>query len=335
MVMNRPALTLQVLQQQQSALPLAQRQVIDVILQDPGAAVLATVEQLAAQAHVSMPTIVRMCRRFGYDSVREFMVALAQTLAVSGSHLHRSVREDDSTGDVVSKIVHAAAGAIANLGQKLDAALIDEVAAKMAAATRIDCYSVGAASSFMAQELQSRLFRLGLTSNAIFDAHQQLVSASTLGKKGVAFVISHVGRMPFTLEAAQFARQQGATVVALTQPGTPLAELADHVLAVTVPQDAVMRVGTEAYLAHLVVIEILMVRLAQILGPRVITGMQQYKRLLETHGFDSYEYMGFQQPAQQRRSAALGTEPAPVPRKKSASAQKDGGQGRKQARKQD
>ena len=39
---SRPALTLQVLQQQQSALPLAQRQVIDVILQDPGAAVLAT-----------------------------------------------------------------------------------------------------------------------------------------------------------------------------------------------------------------------------------------------------------------------------------------------------
>jgi len=307
----KTALSLQVLQQQQAALPLAQRQVIDVILRDPGAAVLATVEQLALQANVSMPTIVRMCRRFGYASVREFMVALAQTLAVSGSHLHRSVQQDDSTGEVVSKIVHAAAGAIANLGQRLDAALIDEVASKMAKASRIDCYSVGAASSFMAQELQSRLFRLGLTSNAIFDAHQQLVSASTLGKHGVAFVISHVGRMPYTLEAAQFAKQQGATVVALTQPDTPLAEMADHVLAVTVPQDAVMRVGTEAYLAHLVVIEIMMVRLAQILGPRVVTGMQQYKRLLETHGFDSYEYMGFQQPAQQRKGGPVPDAAAP------------------------
>ena len=316
--MARPALTVQALLQQQADLPMAQRKVIDVILQDPGAAVLATVEQLAAQAGVSMPTLVRMCRRFGYDSVREFMVALAQSLAVSGSHLHRSVQADDSTEDVVSKIVHAAAGAIANLGHKLDAKLIDTVAQKMAKATRIDCYSVGAASSFMAQELQSRLFRLGLTSNAIFDAHQQLVSASTLGKKGVAFVISHVGRMPFTLEAAQFAKQQGATVVALTQPDTPLAALADHVLAVTVPQDAVMRVGTEAYLAHLVVIEILMVRLAQLMGPRVVTGMQQFKRLLETHGFDSYEYMGFQQPAQQRSDGSLAIDIPAAPRKKTS-----------------
>ena len=103
MPMTAPILTLQLLQQQKDALPLAQRQVIDVILRDPGAAVLATVEQLAAQAGVSMPTIVRMCRRFGFDSVREFMVALAQTLAVSGSHLHRSVRAEDPA-DAVGKM---------------------------------------------------------------------------------------------------------------------------------------------------------------------------------------------------------------------------------------
>jgi DNA-binding MurR/RpiR family transcriptional regulator len=144
----------------------------------------------------------------------------------------------------------------------------------------------------MASELQSRLFRLGRHSNAIFDAHQQLVSASTLGPQGVAFVISHVGRMPYTLEAARFARSQGATVIALTQPGTPLAEIADLLLAVSVPQDAVMRVGTEAYLAHLVVIEILMVRLAQKLGPQVAHGLQQFKQLLHRHGFDSAEFEG-------------------------------------------
>ncbi len=128
----------------------------------------------------------------------------------------------------------------------------------------------------------------------------------------MAFVISHVGRMPYTLEAAQFAQEHGATVVALTQPDTPLADLADLLLPVSVPQDAVMRVGTEAYLAHLMVIEILMVRLAQILGPRVVSGMQQYKRLLETHGFDSYEYMGFQQPGHVRRGDGKDPRPGTV-----------------------
>lgn len=283
---------LQQLRERLPDLPDAQSSVVRCVLEDPRAAVAATVEQLAQQAQVSMPTIVRTCRSFGYESVREFMVALAQDLAVSGSYLHRSVLPDDSVQDVSSKIVHAAVSSLAELGRRIDAEMIDRVAARLAQAQRIDCYSVGAASTFMANELQSRLFRLGRTANAIFDAHQQLVSASTLGPQGVAFVISHVGRMPYTLEAAKFARSQGATVVALTQPDTPLAEIADMVLAVSAPQDAIMRVGTEAYLAHLVVIEILMVRLAQKLGPQVARGLQQFKQLLHKHGFDSAEYSG-------------------------------------------
>lgn len=283
---------LQQLRQRLPELPEAQARVVRSVLEDPRAAVAATVEQLAQQAGVSMPTIVRTCRSFGHDSVREFMLALAQDVAVSGSYLHRSVLAEDTAQDVSSKIVHAAVTSLSELGRRIDVDMIDRVATRLAAARRIDCYSVGAASTFMASELQSRLFRLGLTSNAIFDAHQQLVSASTLGPEGVAFVISHVGRMPYTIEAARFARSQGATVVALTQPGTPLAETADLLLAVSVPQDAVMRVGTEAYLAHLVVIEILMVRLAQQLGPVATRGLQQFKQLLHKHGFDSAEYSG-------------------------------------------
>ncbi|WP_256330088.1 MurR/RpiR family transcriptional regulator [Variovorax sp. YR216] len=283
---------LQRLRESMAALPAAQRSVVQVVLDDPRAAVAATVEQLAQQAGVSMPTIVRTCRAFGFDSVREFMLALAQDLAVTGSYLHRSVLAEDSASDVASKIIHAAVSSLTELGRRIDVDLLDRVATRLAAAKRIDCYSVGAASTFMASELQSRLFRLGCTSNAIFDAHQQLVSASTLGPEGVAFVISHVGRMPYTLEAARFARSQGATVIALTQPDTQLAEIADLVIGVSVPQDAVMRVGTEAYLAHLVVIEILMVRLAQKLGPSVTHGLQQFKQLLHKHGFDSAEYSG-------------------------------------------
>ena len=290
--MNSSQGLLQRLRDRLPALPNAQQRVVQRMLADPNAAAAATVEQLAQETQVSMPTVVRTCRSFGFDSVRDFMLALAQDMAITGSHLHRSVLNDDSAADVASKIIGAAITSLSELGRRIDPDLIDQVVDKLATARRIDCYSVGAASTFTASELQSRLFRMGRTANAIFDAHQQLVSASTLGPDGVAFVISHVGRMPYTLEAAKFARSQGATVIALTQPDTPLAKTADLVLPVSVPPDAVMRVGTEAYLAHLLVIEILMVRLAQKLGPQVAHGLQQFKHLLHKHGFDSAEYTG-------------------------------------------
>ena len=50
-----------------------------------------------------MPTIVRTCRSFGFVSVRDFMVALAQSYAATSSLLHRSVLADDGVADVSSR----------------------------------------------------------------------------------------------------------------------------------------------------------------------------------------------------------------------------------------
>jgi RpiR family transcriptional regulator, carbohydrate utilization regulator len=268
-------------------LPGAQQSVVQAILDDPQAAVVATVEELAHKAGVSMPTIVRTCRVFGYPSVREFMMALAQDVALGGSYLHRSVTQDDEPSEVASKILSGATTSLALLQHQLDINALVRAADLIVGSERVDCYSAGATSSFISSDLQNRLFRLGLQSNSFSDAHLQLISASTLGPKGVAFAVSHVGRMPYLLEAARFARSQGAKVIALTEPRTPLAEEADVLLGVSVPQDAVMRVGTEAYVAHLMTIEIVTVLVAQRLGPRAATRLQQFKHVLEEHGIDS------------------------------------------------
>lgn len=282
-----PSRLLQRLQEQFADLPDAQQRVVNVIVRDPQSAVGATVEQLAQQAGVSMPTIVRTCRSFGFDSVREFMVALAQDIAVGGFYLHRSVSPDDSPIEVARKIVHSATASMSTLEQQLDTDALDRAAAAIAAAERIDCYSAGATSAFIANDLQARLFRIGLHSNSYFDAHQQLISACTLGPRGVAVAVSHVGRLPTLLEAARFARSQGATVIALTQPGTQLAKAANIVLGVSVPQDAVMRVGTEAYIAHLLAVEILTVLVGQRLGPKAAERLRKFRSVLEEHGIDS------------------------------------------------
>lgn len=268
-------------------LPSAQQAVVRRILAAPDDIVNSTVEQIAAGAQVSMPTVVRTCRSFGYDSVRDFMLALAHDLALSTHHLHRNVGLHDGGADVAAKVVQSAISSLAALQRNLDTELMDTVAVRLARASRVDAYSVGATSAFMTQELQTRLFRLGVNANAFHDPHQQLISASSLDATGVAFVISHVGSMPFVLEAVQLAKRSGATVVALTQPDTPLAQRADLVIEVSVPQDAIMRVSTEAYLAHLLVIEILMVRVAQQLGPETIEKLRGFKRVLEQYGVDS------------------------------------------------
>lgn len=270
-----------------NGLPATRREVLELVRSDPERVLTESFEALAERSGSSVPTIMRTVRDLGYAGLREFKLALAQALAVGGSPLHRRVALDDSTDQVMAKVIKSAAAAVSGVQTQLRTQALEAAAEAMVRASRVDCWSVGATSSFMASDFQARLFRMGLVSNAYLDQHLQLVSAATLNEHSVAFAISHVGGMPSLLDAVGVAKGQGATVVALTQAGTPLARQADIVLGIHVPEDPVMHVGTEAYLAHLTVIEILTVLIAQRLGDSAVERLRSVREVLTTHGLDT------------------------------------------------
>ena len=270
--------------------PPARRAVLALILEDPQRVLDETFEMLAQRASSSVPTIMRTCRDLGYPGLREFKLALAQELAVGGSPLNRRVRIDDDTRQVIAKVTRGAAAVISGVQAQLDPTAIEAAADAIVQATRVDCYGVGVTSNFMASDMQARLYRMGVASNSYLDPHLQLISAATIGPRGVVMAITHVGGMPSLLEAVDVARSQGATVIALTQPGSRLAGMADIVLSVEVAPDPVMPVGPEAYLAHLTVIEIITVLVAQRLGDKAVHRLANIQRTLETRGVDMHQH---------------------------------------------
>jgi N-acyl-D-amino-acid deacylase len=184
--------------------------------------------------------------------------------------LHRAVVPGDDMQTVTHKVLQSAVSALANLERHVRREQLERAAARIAKARRVDCYGVGNVSMFMASDAQARFARLGITSGAYFDGHLQLISAATMTRNDVVLAISYVGRLRSLINAAEVAKEQGAMIVAITQRDTPLARLADVVLPVVVPVDHAMRVGTEAYLAQLAYLEILMVGVGLRRGPRCV-----------------------------------------------------------------
>jgi len=266
--------------------PSARRAILELILDDPDRVLEESFELLAERAASSVPTVMRTCRDLGFAGLREFKLALAHELALGGSPLHRRVNIDDSTIDVVAKVSRSAAASVAGVRTQLDMTALDAAVAAIASARHIDLFGAGATSWFMAQDLQARLFRLGLSANAWSDYHLQQVAAAAQSQDGVVIAISHVGGMPSLLDAVDIARAQGAKAVALTRPGTALAARADMLLGLSVPDDAVMHVGIDAYLTHLTAIEILTVLVAQRRGDPAVQRLQAVRGALQRHGID-------------------------------------------------
>ena len=175
---------------------------------------------------------------------------------------------------VTHKVLQDAVSALSNLERHVVPEDLERAATRIARARRVDCYGVGNVSMFMASDAQARFARLGMNGGAYFDAHLQLISAATMTRRDVVLAISYVGRMRSLLQAVAVAREQGAMVVAITQPRHAAGAMADVVLPVVVPVDRGMRVGTEAYLAQLTYLEILMVGVGLRRGPASFRKLQ-------------------------------------------------------------
>lgn len=264
-----------------------QSRIAALFLEEPQWAVNANVDDLAARAGVSAPSIVRFARKVGCEGLRDLKLKIAGALALGAPFLHRAVKAGESAGDVLRKVAGSVTTVLADWQRRLDSAALERAAEAIHAARRVECLGTGALSHFLARDLQARLFRLGLNAQSFDDAHYQLVAAAALGPEDVLVAISYVGRMPTLLSAVKLGRARGARVIAMTRSETPLADLADIVLPIDVPSDSTMLVGTDAYVVQLIAIEVLMILVGLKLGPNLLERMQDIQRVLRVHGVDS------------------------------------------------
>ncbi|MDU2776262.1 MAG: MurR/RpiR family transcriptional regulator, partial [Klebsiella grimontii] len=103
-------------------------------------------------------------------------------------------------------------------------------------------------STICAQEIQYRLFRLGLPVVSQNDGLLVRMMSSAVTPKDVVIVLSLGGYTQEIIESAAIARQYGAKVIAITPAGTPLAEQADLVLPLLVREnDYIFKPSTSRY----------------------------------------------------------------------------------------
>ncbi|QAY73021.1 MurR/RpiR family transcriptional regulator [Agromyces protaetiae] len=239
------------------------------ILQDPAIVVDLTITELAGACGTSLSTVARFCQTLGYTGYREFRMAVAS--AVSREEAERArfglaatdIDPDDGVDEVVAKIAFQEILAIEQTAHGLDVAALDIVVDRLVDARQVDLYGFGA-SGLTAQDLQQKLVRVGMVATCSVDIHLALVSAALRGPGDVAIAISHSGETTETLHALDVAASAGAFTVAITNsPASPLAEIADAVLA-TRARESSFRLGAmSSRIAQLALVDILFVRLAQ------------------------------------------------------------------------
>lgn len=259
----------------------SEQKVADFVLLNPNDVIHMRIVDLAAQAQVSEPTVVRFCRALHYDGFQDFKLTLAQGLASSTNFEQFALDSKDTVAEFKQKIFDSMIGNMVNIRDQLDAATLESAIDALVKAKRIEFYGFGA-SAAVCSDAQHKFYRLQISAAAYSDPHMQTISAVSMSKSDVVVAISQTGRTKDLLHTAKLVREAGATLVTLCPSHTPLAEIATIPIHIDIEEDKDLSTLMSSRVMHLVVIDILAVGVAMRLGPALIDHLKTIKRSLRS-----------------------------------------------------
>lgn len=262
-----------------STLSPAERRVAEWILAHPREALASTLAEMARKIGTSEPTVVRFCRRTGATGFSDLKLRLAEALSRPASYLHRDVMPGDSVGDAVMKVMDRSVHAILTLRDQATALPFEDAVTAMRGARQWVFCGLGA-SGDVARDACQKFFRLGVPCSSQTDTPSILQTAAVVGKGDVLLLISHSGRWADVARAQREAQASGAFVIAVTQPGSVMAEAASLLFSCEIGEDASVYTPSSSRLAQLALLDALQVALALALGDVADRNLQRSKKAL-------------------------------------------------------
>ena len=236
----------------------AERRVAAYVLSRPRSALNDPIAQIARDAKVSQPTVIRFCRTLGCEGLSDFKLRLASGLTGTMPITHSQVNADDSMLELGVKVLGNTASAILRARDHLNRDSIDRAIELIAGAERVELYATGH-FAVVADDAQLKLLRIGVAAAAFTVPRLQRLAAHLLGPRAVAVVISGSGQVPELLEVVDTARARGAAVLAISSSQSPIARRADLALIVDHVQDVASHLPMISRILHLLMVDILVV----------------------------------------------------------------------------
>jgi len=244
----------------------AEKRIADLILADADFFLRGSITDVAKAAGVSASSLTRFSRLLEVEGFRELKLSIAQAKSAQSPYYHQSVQAlgelEIAEGRLESLYLQQIVASLNSTFTRLNAeALVDAIRA-IRSARRIRTFGV-AVSGLIASETAMRFMRLGLEATYVADSHFMRIASSLLGPGDVAICISHTGRSQEVLDAADMAHRQGAQVLSMTAPHTPLSRKADILLEMSVFEEIDIYTPSISHFAYHYVIGLLAFHIGQ------------------------------------------------------------------------
>ena len=214
------------------ALSMAERIVLDYLIENKTQLKDFSVEKIAEAAYTSPASVVRMCKKLGYKGFKDFKIDFI--LANSKVEIPET---SEYTDVILIKDQNSGKKAIENNIRALEETinLYDEKTFTKAANLIMNARKIlifGKGSSYLVcKDLEMKLRRINKFCIAQGESHDQLVDASFINHKDVVIFVSNSGKTKEIVSSALLAKENKTPIISITRIGSSiLADISDVVL---------------------------------------------------------------------------------------------------------
>ena len=257
----------------------AERRVANFVTTSPSKVLQMSMARLSETCGVSDPTVMRFCRRFGFDTYQDFKLHLVQSLMPAAPFAYEEITPEDSIDNIVRKTCRNSLNAIQRLADDLAPDRVAEGARYLQGASWIGIYATGI-SEVNALDAEHKFQRLGLRCQALLGSKRQEMHAENPRPGEVALIYSQSGHTRQMVEVATAARKGGAKVISIAADDSPLARASDVVIAVKPYEHTELMTPLASRLNHHLVTNMLVAAIAIASGsqfPDQLTALDSWR----------------------------------------------------------
>ena len=230
--MNRDILT--VIQENMSTFSKGQKRIANYILESYDKAAFMTASRLGKTVSVSESTVVRFAAELGYDGYPSMQCSLQKMIRNRLTSVQRIEVSNDRIGDqdLLSSVLQSDIEKIRLTLEEVDRQSFDRAVDAIVSARKI--YIMGVRSSASLATFLSFYFNLifdNVISVAANTASEVFETMLRVGAEDVVIGVSFPRYSSRTVQAMNFARDRGATTIAITDSeASPLAPISNYTL---------------------------------------------------------------------------------------------------------
>ena len=237
-----------------------EQKVAEFILENPSKVPAMSIKELAVASKSSDASVMRFCKALGFSGYRSFIVGL--TLAIADNEedagLYTDIRPGDSVKSVIRNIFRNERQALTDTENILKTTEVEKAVAILGSSEAVHFFGIGA-SGLVCLDAVQKFRRIGVSSYAHTDFHDQLTSAALLGSKDACVLFTYSGKTKEIQLILKRLKAQNCKIIAVTKlRKTNLLKGADVYLNV-LTREVTMRSGaTGSRISMLSLVDILL-----------------------------------------------------------------------------